>query len=398
MVRKKEFRQILFVVLTIVFVSLIIGTSGSARSQLRGIPATTSDVNSEEFDGQNWPTSTPSVEVNKAGEKPEAQGSQSATEQSGGIDSKPNPDTGADAKPFVKPQNEIPTFPNPTQPPPTPTPKPVIKETVKPTTKTTTKTSSEQSTETTSGQPTESASESPAEATSESSTETTSNDVAEISSVATAETTATPTEKVSSGTKYIAFTFDDGPSASTEKLLNALAKNKDKVTFFVLGWRVDGGYGKLVTRAAKEGHEIGNHSYNHPNLTKLSSAKLKKELDLTDKAVINRTGKKPTLMRPPGGAYNSAVLKAAGRPVIIWSKDPQDWKHKSRSHVKNQVLKQAKDGDIFLLHDLHKTTVDGFIDALPELHSRGFKLVTVSQLMKIKGINMRAGKAYNSAR
>ncbi|HHV42846.1 MAG TPA: polysaccharide deacetylase family protein [Clostridiaceae bacterium] len=99
--------------------------------------------------------------------------------------------------------------------------------------------------------------------------------------------------KVKVGTKYIAITFDDGPSRHTKRLLNALAKRGDKVTFFVLGSLVDGKNGHLVSRATKAGHEIGNHSYTHKSLTKLSVSQIKSELSRTDKAVIKRTGKNP---------------------------------------------------------------------------------------------------------
>lgn len=103
-------------------------------------------------------------------------------------------------------------------------------------------------------------------------------------------------------------------------------------------------------------------------------------------------------MRPPGGAYNAKVLKSAGRPVIIWNKDTVDWRTKKRSYVKNKILSLASNGSIVLLHDLHKTSVDGFIDPLPELHRRGYKLVTVSELMRINAIKMKAGKKYHKAR
>ena len=401
MVRKKGSGKIVFVVLTITFAFLILWAGGSIRYRLAEIPATQSDASAKETTKQDASVSSLTAEDNAAEEKPGTQETQLSAKQSQDAETGSKPNSGAEVKPFVKPSNEIATFTMPTKPPTAPSQKPAG-DTVKLSAQTSTKTTTGPPTDSTVTPTTESGTDNTQteqEGTgTDSESETASSLTADTTSTAPAETTSAPTAKAEGGTKYIAFTFDDGPSASTAKLLDALAKNKDKVTFFVVGQMVDGSNGKLVTRAAKEGHEIGNHSYSHPNLTKLSASQLKKELDRTDNAVIKRTGKKPTLLRPPGGSYNSAVLKAAGRPVIIWSKDPQDWKYRDRSYVKNKVLKQAKDGDIYLLHDLHKTSVDGFIDALPELHRRGFKLVTVSELMKIKGIKMRAGSKYNSAR
>ncbi len=294
---------------------------------------------------------------------------------------------------------------------PKPTPKPTAEPTPKPTpkpTKTTapaaettpaemSETKNEEGTNTQSGEETTAAQTSNSE--SKNGAETTVTAEPTKAATPTPKPTPEPTsEKPQKGVKYVAFTFDDGPVPNTKKLLDALAKKGDRVTFFVVGRLVDGANGNLVTRAFKAGHEIGNHSYTHKDLSKLSAAKIKDELARTDKAIVKRTGVKPALLRPPYGATSSTVLKVAERPVIIWDKDTLDWRYKSRSYVKKKVLSMAADGSIVLLHDLHSTTVSGFIDALPELHKRGFKLVTVSELMRIKGIKMRAGRKYYSAR
>ncbi len=314
-------------------------------------------------------------------------------------------------KPTPTPKPTPKPTPNPT---PKPTPKPTSKPTPKPTSKPTPKPTAKP-TETPTVTEETSAAELIETAAEEATTTQSDGETTEaLTSTPDSETSAEPSateateaatqasepapEKPKKGVKYIAFTFDDGPSKHTKRLLDALAKNGDKVTFFVVGSLVDGSNGHLTTRAFKAGHEIGNHSYTHKNMRKLTASQIRDELNRTDQAVIKRTGAKPTLMRPPGGALNKTVLKLAGRPVIIWNKDTLDWRNKNRSYVKNKVLSMASDGSIVLLHDLHSTSVSGFIDALPELHRRGYKLVTVSELMRIKGIKMQAGKKYNSAR
>lgn len=374
----KRAKQVIFVALTIISATLLMGTDISPRYQPEKIPVSQIDFEETEIEKENSSTSLPSAEIHINEEQRKGLDPDPAVVNK--YDREVEPEASMDDVPVASPA------PEPTA---TPAPKPAAK-TTKPTSIPAKKSTS--ALETTPA--TELAIENPETGTD---SEIVDSESAETTSTQQTDTTAAQ-EKPANGIKYIAFTFDDGPSKSTGKLLSALAKNNDKVTFFVLGQEVNEDSGGTVARAANEGHEIGNHTYNHPNLTKLSSARIKKELELTDNAVIRQTGEKPTLMRPPGGNYNSTVLQAAGRPVILWNKDPADWRNRSRSYVRQQVLSQAKDGDIMILHDIYSTTVDGFIDALPELHSRGFKLVTVSEMMRIKGINMHSGSRYKSAR
>lgn len=194
-------------------------------------------------------------------------------------------------------------------------------------------------------------------------------------------------------TKYIAVTFDDGPSKYTNELLDSLDKYNSKATFFLLGQNVYS-YKKTVKKAYDLGMEIGSHSYSHPNLNKLSQSQVKKELYYTASAIKKVTGHKPTLFRPPYGIYNEYVKTYCNAPMIYWSVDFEDWANRDTKYVYKQMLKYAADGEIILLHDIHKTTVQGFQKALPKLRKNGYELVTVSELYKIKGIQLKDGKMH----
>lgn len=194
-------------------------------------------------------------------------------------------------------------------------------------------------------------------------------------------------------TKYIAFTFDDGPGIYTDKLLDALEKYHSQATFFVVGNRVNT-YKTQLKREYELGMEIGSHTYSHKTLTSLSKSEIASEISKTNKAIKNIIGVKPTLLRPPYGSYNNTVAKKAGVPMIYWSVDTLDWKYRKVKYVRDTILKTAKDSEIVLLHDIHETSVDGFIKALPKLREQGFELVTVSELYSIKGKKLKNGVMY----
>lgn len=200
----------------------------------------------------------------------------------------------------------------------------------------------------------------------------------------------------SQGEKLIALTFDDGPSpALTPRLLDILSGEQVRVTFFVQGSSVKANPG-IVRRAAEEGHEIGSHTYSHKDLTTLSAARLAAEIhDTVD--VIRSAGAEPTVTRPPYGAYNDAVVDAIGTPVILWSIDPMDWKFRDADIVYQNVVNVAADGDIILLHDVHETSVDAAAMIIPALKARGFRFVTVSELISARG-GTETGPVYAALR
>ena len=186
---------------------------------------------------------------------------------------------------------------------------------------------------------------------------------------------------------YIAMTFDDGPSATlTPKLLDLLAAHHIKATFFVIGENV-AEHSEIVARAAGEGHEIANHSWSHPNLGKMSGDSVRSQLQRTDDAIQNATGKRPTLMRPPYGSITARekrwIHDEFGYQIILWDVDPYDWKRPGPAVVRNRILKETQPGSIVLSHDIHPGTIEAMPSTFDALEAKGFKFVTVSELIRM---------------
>ena len=184
---------------------------------------------------------------------------------------------------------------------------------------------------------------------------------------------------------YIAMTFDDGPSAAlTPKLLDLLAAHHIKATFFVIGENV-AEHPEIVARAAREGHEIASHSWSHPNFAKMSQESVRSQLQRTDDAIKSATGKSPTLMRPPYGSITERekrwIHDEFGYDIILWDVDPLDWKRPGPAVVRNRILKETRPGSIVLSHDIHPGTIEAMPSTFDELEAKGFKFVTVSELI-----------------
>jgi peptidoglycan-N-acetylglucosamine deacetylase len=184
---------------------------------------------------------------------------------------------------------------------------------------------------------------------------------------------------------YIAMTFDDGPSGRlTPKLLDLLAAHHIKATFFVIGENV-AEHPEIVARAAREGHEIGNHSWSHPNFGKMSDESVRRQLQQTDDAIKGATGKRPTLMRPPYGSITARekhwIHDEFGYDIILWDVDPYDWKRPGPAVVRSRILKETRPGSIVLSHDIHPGTIEAMPSTFDELEAKGFKFVTVSELI-----------------
>ena len=195
----------------------------------------------------------------------------------------------------------------------------------------------------------------------------------------------------------LALTFDDGPSAYTARLLDAFAAHGGKGTFFVVGNMLDA-RPEVLRRMEQEGHEIGGHSWNHRQLTKLSREEVTDQLMNTRAKIYDITGVDATLMRPPYGSHSKQVRAVAGElgiALVNWSVDTLDWKHRNADTVYESVMAQAKDGAIILCHDLHRTTVDAMERAIPDLIAEGYQLVTVSELLEASGKTVSAGTVYS---
>src|SRR5213083_3618781 len=185
---------------------------------------------------------------------------------------------------------------------------------------------------------------------------------------------------------YIAMTFDDGPSAMlTQKLLDLLAAHHIKATFFVIGENV-AEHPEIVARAAREGHEIGNHSWSHPNFGKMSDDNVRSQLRRTDDAIRSATGNRPTLLRPPYGSITARekrwIHDEFGYRIILWDVDPYDWKRPGPAVVRSRILKETRPGSIVLSHDIHPGTIEAMPSTFDELEAKGFKFVTVSELIR----------------
>ncbi len=194
----------------------------------------------------------------------------------------------------------------------------------------------------------------------------------------------------------IALTFDDGPASGTSRILDALEANGQVATFFVVGSNAKI-YQDTLRRADELGCEIGNHTYNHPSLSRLAASQIVNEIALTNEYIRSATGHDADVLRPPYGAFNDTVRQNAGVPLILWSIDTRDWETRNTQSTINSVLSNVRDGDIILMHDIHPSTVDAAVYLIPELVSRGYQLVTVSELAEYRG-GMTAGSAYYSFR
>ena len=185
---------------------------------------------------------------------------------------------------------------------------------------------------------------------------------------------------------YIAMTFDDGPSATlTPKLLDLLAAHHIKATFFVIGENV-AEHPDIVARAAREGHEIANHSWSHPNLAKMSDEGVRRQLRQTDEAIKSATGTRPTLLRPPYGSITERekrwIHDEFGYQIVLWDVDPYDWKRPGPAVVRNRILQETRPGSIVLSHDIHPGTIEAMPSTFDALQAKGFKFVTVSELIR----------------
>jgi peptidoglycan/xylan/chitin deacetylase (PgdA/CDA1 family) len=187
---------------------------------------------------------------------------------------------------------------------------------------------------------------------------------------------------------FIAMTFDDGPSEKlTPKLLDLLAARHIKATFFVIGQNVVE-HPEIVARAAREGHEIANHSWSHPNLAKMSDDNIRRELRKTDDAIKEATGQRPTLMRPPYGSITNRqkhwIHDEFGYEIVLWDIDPLDWKRPGPAVVTNRILRETRAGSIVLSHDIHPGTIEAMPATFGQLTAKGFKFVTVSELISMQ--------------
>lgn len=199
--------------------------------------------------------------------------------------------------------------------------------------------------------------------------------------------------------KYIALTFDDGPSGRfTRALLDGLEERGVLATFFLCGYRICL-YPELVARMDEEGHEIGLHGFSHRSMEHMSRQDILAEMEKT--AALLPESCSVSLLRPPGGICGDNVCDIAsekGLSVIYWSIDPKDWATDDRAAIEKAVLTKASDGDIILLHDMSDSSVEAALHIIDKLKDNGFHFLTVTQLAKKKGYSLSPGQVYSRFR
>ena len=192
----------------------------------------------------------------------------------------------------------------------------------------------------------------------------------------------------------MSLTFDDGPSpVYTPPLLEGLKARGVHATFFLLGEQVEE-QPALVRKIAADGHQIGNHTFSHVFLNRLSGEEAAEEIRCCDLALESILGKGEYWVRPPYGAIDPERIKELKVPVICWSVDPRDWEVRDTEKILSHIMKNAKDGSIILLHDSYPSSVEAALEAVDRLQAQGVEFLTVRQLLARKGIEASAGTVY----
>lgn len=181
--------------------------------------------------------------------------------------------------------------------------------------------------------------------------------------------------------KQVALTFDDGPHKQyTEKLLDGLKERQVHATFFLMGEMI-AGKEDLVIRMKEEGHLIGNHSYQHAQLSKIPEEKVWESIYQTSDLIESITTYRPEFFRPPYGEWSTSLEEDSDMTMVLWDIDSLDWKLQNTQQIVNRVVKDVEDGDIILMHDIFQTSVEAALAIIDVLHKEGYEFVTVDELM-----------------
>lgn len=201
--------------------------------------------------------------------------------------------------------------------------------------------------------------------------------------------------RAAEGTKYVVLTFDDGPSGRfTRTLLDGLEERNVKATFLLCGYRMELSPA-LTRRIYEEGHEIGLHGFTHCCMGDMCREQIGAELRNT--TALLPEGCQPVFLRPPGGKMNDFVHQAAeeaGLAILNWSVDPRDWAiHDSRA-IERAVVKNVRDGDVILLHDMSDSSVVAALHIIDTLREEGYEFLTASELASMRNVTPEPGKLY----
>ena len=202
----------------------------------------------------------------------------------------------------------------------------------------------------------------------------------------------------------VAFAFDDGPTGTAEtgnsmRILKALSDNGQHATFFYWGNSLKGNEGE-IKKAFELGMEVGNHTWSHNDLTKLSDEECRDEIEKMRAALEEITGQKEFLIRAPYLSYNDKVMKIAGVPFANCGLDTKDWAGASTEEIENTIMTACENGTlsnrIILMHETQKNTVEAVEFLVPALMERGYQIVSVSEMFEANGVDMVDGKLYNN--
>ncbi len=198
------------------------------------------------------------------------------------------------------------------------------------------------------------------------------------------------------GEKYVALTFDDGPKAgTTDRLLDGLLARNASATFFLIGRQIEENRA-LVERMAAEGHQVGNHTWNHTRLEGAGDGRIRQEVGQTDQLLREILGPGEYWVRPPYGGVDGTVNAAVTVPMVKWSVDPRDWESLNADQVVQAVLGAVRPNSIILLHDIYPTSVEAALRLVDRLRQEGYQLVTVRELLALNGITPETGVLYCS--
>lgn len=200
------------------------------------------------------------------------------------------------------------------------------------------------------------------------------------------------------GEKLIALTFDDGPgAASTLRLLEGLRQRGVRATFFLIGRQVEQ-HGDVVLRMAADGHQVGIHTHDHVCVRGLDRETFFRQTERAKRSIFRVLGERELWLRPPYGLMDANTARWSDEPLILWSIDPEDWRDDDAGRICRHITDNARSGDIILLHDVYESSVDAALAAVDELQARGFRFVTVAELLHERGIDPAPGRVFRSAR
>ncbi len=197
--------------------------------------------------------------------------------------------------------------------------------------------------------------------------------------------------------KYVALTFDDGPSGFTKEIIDLLKKYEYNATFFVLGNKLNVDYTNILKESINNGNEIGIHGFSHKSFTRLKTEALEEEITKSKKYVYNLTKYMPNLVRPPYGNINNNIRNLNFGPYILWNNDTLDWKLRDAKKIYERLINSIEENNIILMHDTYLTTYKALELILPYLKENNYEVVTVSTLFSKNGKTLENNKSYRYA-